>query len=136
LQRRHFLSRTGLLLTSRLLEPIPSFASPTSSAQHRLPATDPHYRRVKSYIEDTPVPEYKWASEAAYEAFQDMKYGIRIHWGLYSVAGFEKESWPFLDLNYEERAHYNQIYKTWNPTGFDADEWTSLFAENGLRMFT
>ena len=134
MQRRHFLSRTGLLLASRLLEPIPSFASPTS-AQHRLPATDPHYRRVKSYIEDTPVPEYKWASEAAYEAFQDMKYGIRIHWGLYSVAGFEKESWPFLDLNYEERAHYNQIYKTWNPTGFDADEWTSLFAENGLRMF-
>ena len=86
-------------------------------------------------MEETPVPEYRWASEAAYEAFQDMKFGIRIHWGLYSVAGFTKESWPFLDLSYAERAHYNQIYKTWKPTGFDADAWTSLFVESGLRMF-
>ena len=51
------------------------------------------------------------------------------------MAGFTRESWPFLDLSYAERAHYNQMYKTWNPTGFDADEWTSLFAESGLRMF-
>ena len=64
-----------------------------------------------------------------------MKYGVRIHWGLYSVAGLAHESWPFLDLSYAERAHYNEIYKSWNPAGFDADEWTSLFADNGMRMF-
>jgi alpha-L-fucosidase len=133
LQRRQFLSRTGMVLASGLLGPIPSFASSTSA--HRLPATDPHYLRVRSYVEETPVPGYQWAPEAAYEAFQDMKFGIRVHWGLYSVAGFTRESWPLLDLSYQERAHYNQMYKTWNPTGFDADEWTSLFAESGLRMF-
>ena len=65
----------------------------------------------------------------------DMKYGVRIHWGLYSVAGLAHESWPFLELNYAERAHYNEIYKGWNPAGFDADAWTSLFADNGMRMF-
>jgi alpha-L-fucosidase len=90
---------------------------------------------VRSYIEDEPIPEYQWASDAAYEAFRDMKYGVRIHWGLYSVAGFTRESWPFLELSFKERAHYNEMYRTWNPTGFNADEWTSLFAENGLRMF-
>jgi alpha-L-fucosidase len=137
LQRRQFLSRSGVALASGLLGTIPSFAASETagSTAHRLPETDPHYRRVRSYVEETPVPAYRWASEAAYEAFQDMKFGIRIHWGLYSVAGFTRESWPFLDLSYAERAHYNQLYKTWNPTGFDAAEWTSLFAESGLRMF-
>jgi alpha-L-fucosidase len=100
-----------------------------------MPVTDVHAKAVRLYVEDDPVPEYRWASDPAYEAFRDMKYGIRIHWGLYSLAGFTAESWPFLNLNYAQRAHYNQTYKTWNPVGFDADEWTSLFAENGLRMF-
>jgi alpha-L-fucosidase len=63
-----------------------------------------------------------------------MKYGVRTHWGLYTLAHFAHESWPLLDLSYAERAHYNEIYKTWNPTGFDANEWTSLF-QNGMRMF-
>jgi alpha-L-fucosidase len=135
-QRRSFLSGAGLLLGSQFLKPFALAESSTQPQQHRLPLTDPHYRYVKSYIEDRPIPEYRWASDAAYEAFRDMKYGIRIHWGIYSLAGFTRESWPFLDLSYSERAHYNQLYRTWNPTGFDADEWTSLFAENGLRMFT
>ncbi len=127
----------GMVLGSRLLRPFAAFSQNSASvrAKHRLPLTDSHYKRVRSYIEDEPVPEYRWASDAAYEAFQDMKYGIRIHWGLYSVAGFTRESWPFLELSYPERAHYNEMYRTWNPSGFDADAWTSLFAENGLRMF-
>ncbi len=109
--------------------------SSAADPEHRLPANDSHLRMVSSYIEETPVPEYQWASEAAYEAFRDMKYGVRIHWGIYSVAGLLHESWPFLKLDYAERAHYNELYKTWNPREFDANEWTSLFAENGLRMF-
>jgi alpha-L-fucosidase len=122
-------------LASRVLTQRALLAGFDPPHEHRLPATDSHYKRVKSYIEDEPVPEYRWASEAAYEAFRDMKYGIRIHWGLYSLAGFARESWPYLDLTFAERAHYDQIYKTWNPAGFDADEWTSLFVESGLKMF-
>jgi alpha-L-fucosidase len=38
-----------------------------------------------SYVEEVPVPEYRYASEAAYERFNDLKYGIRIHWDLYSL---------------------------------------------------
>jgi alpha-L-fucosidase len=126
-----------MAFASRFATRVSAFApiSAGTVSKHRLPLTDSHYQRVRSYIEDEPVPEYRWASDAAYEAFRDMKYGVRIHWGLYSVAGFERESWPFLELNYQERARYNQMYKTWIPTGFDADAWASLFAENGLRMF-
>lgn len=103
--------------------------------KHRLPLDNPHYQYVESYIEDDPVRGYEWANQAAYEAFRDMKYGIRIHWGIYSVAGFLHESWPFLELANPARARYNELYKTWSPKDFDADRWMSLFAENGVRMF-
>jgi alpha-L-fucosidase len=81
-----------MALGARLVRPLAAFSQNSSDdrAKHRLPLTDSHYKRVRSYIEEEPVPEYRWASDAAYEAFHDMKYGIRIHWGLYSVAGFTK----------------------------------------------
>ena len=83
--------RAGMILLSRFVDPFSALSQVAagSSAKHRLPLTDSHYKRVRSYIEDEPVPEYRWASEAAYEAFQDMKYGVRIHWGLYSVPAGE-----------------------------------------------
>jgi alpha-L-fucosidase len=124
-----------MVLASRLLPSDRCYAFVDSSSPHHLPLSDPHYRRVNSYIEEVPLPGYQWASQSAYEAFNDMKYGVRIHWGLYSVAGFAHESWPFLGLSYAERAQYNELYKSWNPAGFDADAWTSLFSENGMRMF-
>jgi len=109
--------------------------NPNAAAGHHLPLTDSHYKITKDYIEEVPIPEYHWASEKAYESFRDLKFGIRIHWGIYSAAGFAHESWPFLDLDFAGRARYNDIYKTWTPTGFDADAWTNLFVESGLKMF-
>ncbi len=104
-------------------------------ARHRLPITDVHYRRVRSYIEQQPVPGYHWASDAAYEALRDLKYGVRLHWGPYSIWGRSGESWPFLVMSWEERQQYQQLYRTWNPDGFDAGEWMDLFAESGMKMF-
>ena len=135
MKRRDFLAGAGAILATRLLQAQTRAASASVPSPHRLPLTDSHWKAVESYIEADPVASYQWAPDAAYEAFRDMKYGIRIHWGLYSVAGFAHESWPYLDLTFAERARYDQLYKTWNPTGFDADEWTALFAECGLRMF-
>jgi alpha-L-fucosidase len=34
-----------------------------------------------------------------------------------------------------ERQSYNQAYKTWNPSEFDADAWMNLCQEGGLKMF-
>jgi len=87
------------------------------------------------YIEAKPVPEYHSAPRSAYEAFQDMKFGVRIHWGIYSIWHRGAESWPFLKMSYADRQEYNNLYRTWNPAGFDAESWMSTFAESGMKMF-
>lgn len=129
MNRRDFLFTSAAALSAAEVRD-----SNSNPRDHRLPETDRHYQRVKSYIEDTPVPEYRWASSQAYEAFRDIKFGIRIHWGIYSVAGYDKESWPFLSKSFAERQQYNQIYRHWSPQAFDADAWMSVFMESGLRM--
>jgi alpha-L-fucosidase len=111
-----------------------------SKYKHRLPKTDVNYIHTKPYIEDTPVKEYSWASDDAYEAFQDIKYGVRLHWGLYSIWQLQKESWPFLGQNtpkfdFAKRQEYQQLYKTFNPDGFDSDQWMEMFREWGMKMF-
>ena len=91
-------------------------------------------RRRKTFVETVPVPEYQYASEEAYEAFDDHKYGIRIHWGLYSMQHLEA-SWPFLHETDVERQAYQQLYKEFNPVEFDADAYMKWFGECGLKMF-
>ena len=39
----------------------------------RLPADDVHWNKVKGYVEDPPQSGYAHASEAARDAFRDMK---------------------------------------------------------------
>ena len=100
----------------------------------RLPASDTHYQRVKNYVEDVPVPGYHQASEAAREAFRDMKFGVRIHWGVYAL--WETgESWPLLGYSNEKRQAYQQLYHQFNPTNFNAEDWMKLFERAGLKVF-
>ena len=91
-----------------------------------LPQNDVHYREVKSYVEEVPDADYIHASEAAHEAFRDIKFSIRIHWGVYSMWNMEA-SWPYLTMSNEKRMAYNELYKTFNPTAFDANEWMDFF---------
>jgi alpha-L-fucosidase len=127
--RRHFLM-SGVPVAVALRR-----ASAADRIDHYLPKSDTHYRKVQSYVEEVPVPEYRWASDAAYERFRDIKYGVRLHWGPYSVLGEPGESWPFLKLSFADRQHYQSLYKTWNPGSFNAGEWMDLFAACGMRMF-
>jgi alpha-L-fucosidase len=101
----------------------------------KVPASDYEYGRTKSWIEEDIDTDYHHASDSAIESFRDIKYGVRIHWGLYSINGQGNTSWPFLDLSNEKKQEYNQMYKTWNPSGFDAEEWMKLFKDNGFKMF-
>ncbi len=90
--------------------------------------------------------DYCHAGRAALERFYDWKFGIRIHWGLYAITGNGPESWPLrsLDKTHESRgqaqptfrAQYEELYKWWNPSRFDANEWCDLFVRAGLKFFS
>jgi alpha-L-fucosidase len=128
MNRRRFLASSAALVAASAL----SSAGQAPEVSHGFP---PSVVQPGSYIEGVPVAGYHNAPASAYEAFQDMKFGIRIHWGIYSIWQRGAESWPFLPMGLEDRQAYNNLYKTWNPAGFDADAWMSLFEESGMKMF-
>lgn len=113
---------------------VASFDPRTTPAPGRLHGFPVSLLRDDPYIENVPIPEYRWAPSSAYEAFQDIKFGIRIHWGIYSIWHRGPESWPFLGMSLEDRQTYNNLYRTWNPEGFDADAWTEIFKESGMKI--
>ena len=80
-------------------------------------------------------PPYHHASEAAHEAFRDMKFGVRNSLGFVFDSGAQHESWPFLKLSFAERQAYNHLYETWNPVGFNAERMDEIFSKCGFQMF-
>jgi alpha-L-fucosidase len=100
-----------------------------------LPETDVHWKFVKNYVEREPLPGYRQATDAARERFRDLKFGVRIHWGLYSLWHLQNESWKFLDMEPKRKAEYLDLAKRFDPKRFDADAWMRLFADTGIRVF-
>ncbi|MGB6742079.1 MAG: alpha-L-fucosidase [Terracidiphilus sp.] len=128
MNRRQFLASTAALAATSIHPNLAQAPESSRGFPASLLKSDP-------YIESTPIPEYHWAPASAYEAFRDTKFGIRIHWGVYSIWHRGPESWPFLAMSFEDRQTYNNLYKTWNPAGFDADSWMDTFKESGMKMF-
>jgi alpha-L-fucosidase len=132
MNRREFLASTAALAATSVY-PSLAQAPQTPEVYHGFPASE---LSNTPYIELEPIAEYHSASASAYEAFQDMKFGARVHWGIYSIWHRGNESWPFLPMSYEDRQAYNNLYKAWNPAGFDADGWMDAFKDSGMKMFT
>lgn len=80
-------------------------------------------------------PDYRHAPAEALEAFQDLKFGIRIHWGLYCLIG-SHESWGLAGADRQFWNLYNVLYQFFSPTDFDAGAWMDLFERSGIRFFT
>src|SRR5450432_2555247 len=128
MNRRNFLTSAAALAATSAY---PGLAQQREQ-EHGFPSS---LLRNSPYAETTPFGDYHWAPSSAYEAFQDMKFGVRIHWGIYSIWHLGAESWPFLPMSLEDRQSYNSLYKSWNPVGFDADAWMDVFKESGMKMF-
>jgi alpha-L-fucosidase len=77
----------------------------------------------------TPSPE----NLQARREYQDMKFGMFIHWGVYSVLG--DGEWVFHNrkLKVDE---YNRLPLFFNPEKFDAHTWVSLAKAAGMKYIT
>jgi alpha-L-fucosidase len=106
-----------------------------SDKERNIVLPDKYLQEFAFYIEQEPQPDYVHAPVEAHEAFRDMKFGVRIHWGIYSIWELRGESWPFLTMDKQKRQQYQELYKTWNPKGFDAEKWMQFFDRAGFKCF-
>lgn len=127
--------KTALLLVLIALVPTAISAADAATDREKTLRFPETVRRNASFSEVDPDSDYRHASPAAYEAFRAMKFGVRIHWGLYSLLPQSRESWTFLELSDVERQRYLASAQQWNPTAFNAEEWMQFFERAGFRTF-
>ena len=89
---------------------------------------------------------YEWPAEEQVvknlKEWQDLKFGVLIHWGLYAVPGIV-ESWSICDEDWIRRdtTRTYQQYMDWyfgladefRPTKFDASQWAQACQDGGMR---
>jgi len=85
----------------------------------------------------TAPADYKWAAPAAIEAWHDMKFGLRIHWGGYAINGIGPESWPLNDnkANASFLEWYWSQHDQWNPKAYDPQAWIALMKRSHIKFF-
>ena len=81
------------------------------------------------------APPYQPTPEnlEARRAFQDAKFGLFVHWGVYSVLG--DGEWVMNNRRIPVAA-YEKLPALFNPTEFDAREWVSLAKAAGMKYIT
>lgn len=66
--------------------------------------------------------------------YQDAKFGVFLHWGLYSLLGGAGEdglaTWVMNNKKIPVEK-YERLADFFNPTAFDAEEWADIFAQAG-----
>ena len=90
--------------------------------------------------------QYEWPTDKAVleklDEWQDLKFGVLMHWGLYSVPGIV-ESWNICNEDWIVRPEgstyegYKQWYwglsKDFNPVDFNPEQWAEVFSRAGMK---
>ncbi len=84
---------------------------------------------ANSQFQYTPAPE----NLQAREWFQDAKFGMFIHWGVYSVLG--DGEWVMNNQRIDKYT-YQKLPAFFNPIGYDPKEWVALAKAAGMKYIT
>ncbi len=97
------------------------------------------------FSQETDELQKKWqqmnsTKAILYKEFNDLKFGMFIHWGAYSTLGgiWKGKQIPGLGewVMYHgqiTRDEYKEVCKKFNPVGFNADEWVKLAKDAGMK---
>ena len=100
---------------------------------------------AQSYVHEQ-SKDYIWPTDpqvvAKLQDWQDLKFGVLLHWGLYSVPGMV-ESWaitsedwitPPVDKTYEEyKQWYWGLIDQFNPVKFNPEQWARVAKDAGMK---
>ena len=81
------------------------------------------------YVAGTETPKDK---EQILSEFMDLKFGMFVHWGPVALKGTEIGWSRGREVPVEE---YDNLYRKFNPTNFNADEWIKTLKEAGMKYF-
>ena len=98
------------------------------------------------HAQDNTADGYVWPEDPAVleklDAWRDLKFGVLIHWGLYSVPGIV-ESWNICNEDWIVRPEGSvyEEYKKWYwglsqefaPMNFDPAQWADVFRKAGMK---
>ena len=103
--------------------------------------------QTQSYVhEQSKATDYVWPTDPAVLAkldkWQDQKFGVLFHWGIYSVPGIV-ESWSICSEDWITRNMDDyDAYKKWywglkdkfNPVNFNPEQWADVMQDAGMKL--
>ena len=145
--------KTTKILTLSLILPTLAFqscekknSSNTDQNGHTGDCCPPPSELIAPEVSSGPAPtpqlnETPEQLEERLQWFRNAKFGLFIHWGPAAISG-EEISWSMMDRieggdkhKVVPRETYMNLYKTFNPTNFNADELMGLAKNAGMKYF-
>ncbi len=114
MKRRELIKSASILAAAPLLNPFSEFAISRQNNPQNA------FGRIKRFGDDR-----DW--------FFEKRYGMFVHWGLYSIPGWhEQHQWRAR----VERKEYVKLAQQWNPVKFNPEKWLDLLEEAGMQYLT